>query len=141
MSNPIEAFQDKIRADRKQHAAKNLAGPFKPAGPGATGYSLRADLAPVTALPEIVRAVAAEVKQDWPEYRPDAMAQEGCVAVQFDIAQDDEDLPGIFAYMKTLWRRNEVALRYHLRADMDNWGVRVESTNKLMFVLMPPWLR
>ena len=141
MSDPIDAFQDKIRAERKQHVAKNIAGAFKPAGPGATGYSLRADRAPVTALPEIVRAVAAEVKQDWPEYRPDAAAQDGCVAVQFDIAEGDEDLPGIFAYMKTLWRRNQVALRYRLRADMDRWGLRVDSTNKLMFVLMPPWLR
>merc|ERR1711937_110589 len=115
-----------MRADRKQHVSKNLAGPFVPAGPGVVGYSLRADRAPVTALPEIVTAVAAEVQRDWPEYRPTAVAQDGGVAVQFGIEEDDEDLPGIFAYMKTLWRRNKVVLRYSLRADMAHWGTRVE---------------
>merc|ERR1711964_385866 len=129
MSNPIEAFQDKMREDRKAHAAKNISGPFTPCGPGVAGYSLSADHAPVTALSEIVKKVGKEIRNDWPEYRSDVAAKLGCIAVQFGIAEDDEDLPGVFAYMKTLCRCNKVALRYRLRADTTQWGLRVETTN------------
>ena len=144
MPDPIEAFQEKVRRDRKEHASKNLAGPFTPSGPGLAGYSLRADRAPVTALPEIVKAVRAEIQRDWPEYRPNVAAKSGFIAVQFAIDDDDEDVPGISAYMKTLCRRNDVVLRYRLRADNQQWGVRVDPTGEhlvLLFMLIPPWVK
>ena len=129
-----------MRAERKERASKNISKyPFMPSGPGAAGYSLSADRAPITALKEIVKAVGAEVQRDWSEYRPDVIVQDGKIAVQFVIEVDDEDTLGIFAYMKTLCRRNTVALRYRLRADAKRWGKRV--ADRLLFVLIPPWLR
>ena len=116
------------------HLTKNINGVFRPAG------VVRSNLPSTTTLTEIVRAVKATLIEDWPEYKPDVMARAGCVCVHFQIDENDSDLPGIFAYMKTFLARHKVSLRYKLRKSTSRWGVRAsDSVKTLLFVLLPPW--